>query len=139
MTSSVRAAFRAWGGRNAVTPFEIDSTPVTAAEPDAKALSRTKTVSVPVPAASGCGTSACGHAPAVHLASPTEIMARREPMNAYVGRAKRRPDSRTPRRLPRVSTAMQESDRATSWELRAGAADVIAKTPAATETETVST
>ena len=39
ISSSVRAAFRDCGWRKAVTPFEIDSTPVRAAEPDANAFS----------------------------------------------------------------------------------------------------
>ena len=68
---SVREAFRACGRRNAVTPFEIDSTPVSATAPDEKALSRTKTPSDPIPVASGCGTWACGQEPAAHLPSPT--------------------------------------------------------------------
>ena len=41
MTRVVRAFFHA-GSRNAGTPFEIASTPVTAAPPDAKAWSTTK-------------------------------------------------------------------------------------------------
>src|SRR5213593_2050128 len=65
IASRVRAAFCACGGLNAVTPFEIDSTPVSAADPEANALRRMKTLSVPVPAASGCGTVAWGHVPTV--------------------------------------------------------------------------
>ena len=60
MTRSVLPALRACGCRNAVTPFEIDSTPVSAADPDANAFKRTKRVSVPVPTATGCGTVATG-------------------------------------------------------------------------------
>jgi hypothetical protein len=60
MIKSVLPAFRAWGRRKAVTPFEIDSTPVRAADPDAKAFKRTKSVKVPVPTATGCGTVATG-------------------------------------------------------------------------------
>src|SRR6266571_58436 len=53
MTSSVRAAFLPGGGRNALTPFEIASTPVRAAAPDAKARSTTNSPTAPTPAASG--------------------------------------------------------------------------------------
>ncbi len=60
-------------------------------------------------------------------------------MKPYVGNANNSPDSRTPRRFPSVSTKMQASDRATSCETSDGNAEVIAKTPAATETATVST
>jgi hypothetical protein len=70
ITYSVRAAFWACGRRNAVTPFEIDSTPVSAAAPDENALSRAKRVIVPVPAASGWGTSATGHEPTAHFPMP---------------------------------------------------------------------
>ena len=71
MISSVRAAFCDCGCLNAVTPFEIDSVPVRAAEPDAKALSTTKDASAPAPLASGCGTVAVGHVPNAHLPMPT--------------------------------------------------------------------
>ena len=43
ITTSVRAAFLPCGGRNAPTPFEIDSTPVSAAAPDANACRTTNT------------------------------------------------------------------------------------------------
>ena len=46
MMTSVRRAFSHSGLRNAVTPFEIASTPVTAAPPDANALS---TIHSPAP------------------------------------------------------------------------------------------
>ena len=53
MTTSVVRAFFHSGLRNAGTPFEIASTPVTAAPPDANACSTTKTdapISSPLPA-----------------------------------------------------------------------------------------
>ena len=53
-----------------MTPFEIDSTPVSATAPDENAFSSTNTPSVPVPAASGCGTVATGQEPTVHFATP---------------------------------------------------------------------
>ena len=57
--------------------------------------------------------------------------------NAYVGTANRTPDSRTPRRLTIVSKTMKPSERVTSWPASDGAAEVSARTPAATETATV--
>src|SRR3954453_23521692 len=92
MIPSVRAAFFDCGRLKALTPFEIDSTPVSAADPDANACKtiRSGTVSAPVsapdpdanarktissvtvpaPAATGCGTCACGQVPTAHLATP---------------------------------------------------------------------
>src|SRR5690242_13431370 len=71
---SVRAALRDCGGRKADTPFEIASTPVSAADPDANALSTRNRATVPAPAAIGCGATACGHEPAAHLATPVAII-----------------------------------------------------------------
>jgi len=67
----VREAFRACGFRNAVTPFEIDSVPVSATDPDENALSNTKRPSPPLPAGSACGTVACGQAPVIPFTKPT--------------------------------------------------------------------
>ena len=139
MISSVRAAFCDCGCLKAVTPFEIDSVPVSAAEPEANALSRTKTPSPPAVVAKGCDTVACGHVPTAHLPIPTASVPNRTRMNPYVGNANRNPDSRTPRRLPRVMSTMHASDSATRWDSSPGTAEVSAKTPAATETATVST
>src|SRR5215831_19860738 len=74
MTRSVRAAFLPGGGLNALTPFEIDSTPVSAAAPEANARRTTKIVTAPAPAASGSGTCACGHVPKVHFETPVPII-----------------------------------------------------------------
>ena len=57
----MRAALRACGCRNALTPFEIASMPVSAAEPEAKARSRTKNVTAPAPAGIASGVVATGH------------------------------------------------------------------------------
>ncbi len=56
ITSRVRAAFFPCGGRKAPTPFEIASTPVSAADPDANARRMTKSPIAPAPAAVGSGT-----------------------------------------------------------------------------------
>src|SRR5712691_12097663 len=107
MIASVWAAFFDCGRLNALTPFEIDSTPVRAADPDAKARRSTKTVTVPVPAAIGCETVACGQPPVAHFATPVPITANNERTKPYVGSAKRNPASRTPRKLATVSASTQ--------------------------------
>src|SRR4051812_25286590 len=56
--ASVWAAFLPCGRRNALTPFAIASTPVSAVDPDENARRRTKSVIVPVPTGSACGTTA---------------------------------------------------------------------------------
>src|SRR5881397_2058404 len=61
--ASVDAAFRPCGRRNALTPFAIASTPVRAVEPDENARRMTNVVTTPVPAAIGCGATACGQLP----------------------------------------------------------------------------
>ena len=71
MIPSVRAAFFDCGRRKAVTPFEIASTPVSAADPDAKARKTRNTPTVPVPAASTCVLAACGALPVTTFQSPT--------------------------------------------------------------------
>ena len=58
---SVLAALRACGRRNAVTPFEIASTPVSALQPDANARSSTTRPTPPArPTCAGSGTCAVG-------------------------------------------------------------------------------
>ncbi len=59
--------------------------------------------------------------------------------NAYVGSAKILDDSLVPRRLASVSKATATSASSTRHWRSAGTADVIAATPAATETATVNT
>jgi hypothetical protein len=49
------------------------------------------------------------------------------------------PDSLTPRRFTRVSRTTKPTDSGTACELSEGTADVIAATPATTETATVRT
>src|SRR4026208_1803650 len=53
IAGGVRAAFFPAGARKALTPFEIASTPVSAAAPEAKAWRRTKRPTTPAPAAIG--------------------------------------------------------------------------------------
>ena len=49
IASSVFAALRPCGGLNAFTPFEIASTPVSAAAPEENARRRTRTPTAPAP------------------------------------------------------------------------------------------
>ena len=57
----------------------------------------------------------------------------------YVGAAKIRPDSLTPRRLPIAISAMKNRHIGTRSSCNAGTAAMIADTPAETETATVRT
>src|SRR6185503_17431380 len=71
MIASVVAALRAFGGRKAPTPFEIASTPVSAAAPEANARRTTTRLTAPMPAGTGSGTTARGHVPVAHVPAPT--------------------------------------------------------------------
>src|SRR6266540_4847721 len=137
MIRSVRAAFLPGGGRNALTPFEIASTPVSAAAPEANARRMTNTPTAPAPAARGSGTCACVHVPTAHLPTPVPISASIARTNPYVGTANRIPDSRTPRRFTNVRMTTKRSESATLCPPNDGAAEESANTPAVTETATV--
>src|ERR1700694_5408800 len=137
MATSVFAAFLPEGFLKALTPFEIASTPVSAAAPEAKACRRTNTPTTPRPAATGCGATARGHWPTAHFPTPVATIAYIAATNAYVGTAKRMPDSRTPRRLATGGIERRGREGAPSGPRSAGAADVRARPPAATETATV--
>src|SRR5438132_5447119 len=109
-TPSVVAAFFPCGRRKALTPFAIASTPVSAVEPDENARSTRNTVTAPVPAGIGFGTTACGGWPVIVLITPTTTSANIDATNAYVGTAKAIPDSRTPRRLTSAIPTPQPSE-----------------------------
>src|SRR5256885_6137683 len=89
MISRVSDAFLAWGRRNAGTPFEIASTPVSAVAPDENAFRITKIVTTPTPAArSGsrgipAGSLETGHPPR-HFATPTTTVIVTQRMKQYV-------------------------------------------------------
>jgi len=137
--SSVLAAFDAWGFLNALTPFAMASTPVRALEPEAKARSSTNSVTAPVPAGSGFGATACGGDPSMHSTSPTAISTSIERMKPYVGSAKAMPLSLTPRKFTKVISTIAITHSRTFHPSSPGTAEVIARTPPATDTETVST
>ena len=119
MTTSVLRAFFHSGFRNAGTPLEIASTPVTAAPPEAKACSTTKSAgarsSSPSPPCRSAARPSCvvrrrsGRSPNDHADEPdAEQHDHVQPMKKYVGTAKSLPDSLTPRRLPK---AMSDDER----------------------------
>ena len=108
--SVVRAFFHS-GGRNAGTPFEIASTPVIAVQPDASACRARKRddrdrrepsdrVLRRPPGRVGPVGRPGGGIPARARTKPITISETIIVMNRYVGAAKIRPDSLTPRRLP---------------------------------------
>src|SRR5215472_14199536 len=128
------AAFLDSGARNAGMPFEIASTPVSAEHPDAKALRRSHRVTAVLVVA---GRAAAVNVPNGWITSTTSISANIT-MKKYVGMEKIIPDSRSPRRLPTATSAIAPMPMATACGIVAGNADVIAATPAATDTVTVS-
>src|SRR6185369_431909 len=102
MSMSVAAAFRDSGGLNAGTPSEIASTPVIAVQPFAKAVRNANVLNdaaVPNPADGSTG-GGWGVSPVASRQSPDPMSASMMLMNANVGAANSRPDSRMPRRLP---------------------------------------
>lgn len=116
------------------------STPVSAAQPEAKAFSRSR---VPTVVALSATTEACPAALAVLTGwsrnSPTAISTKIAPTNTAVGTMNARADSTMPRRLTpviRASTARQSQSRS---PYRPGKADVRAATPAVTATATLRT
>ncbi len=137
--ASVWAAFFPCGFLNALTPFAIASTPVRAVDPDENARRSAKSVIVPTPAGSAFGVTAWCACPVAISKIPARTSVPIARTKRYVGSAKRRPDSRTPRRLARTMSASAASESATLCELSEGTNDVIAKMPAEIETATVST
>ncbi len=112
-SSSVVAALRDFGLRNAGTPLEIASTPVSAAQPEENARASRKIRATVVSGSSqpGCGAisrtalSTSGRVPLSIRMKPHAHIPRIAVMKRYVGTAKNVPDSRTPRRFSAASTA----------------------------------
>src|SRR5438132_7002462 len=101
-------AFLPCGLRNALTPLEMASVPVSAAAPEeneCRITNRLATPAVPIGIGSG-GAAAWGHEPR-HFTTPTAISTNIEAMKPYVGMAKSTPDSRTPRRFASIRSATQ--------------------------------
>ena len=140
-TPSVFAAFFPCGWRKALTPFAIASTPVSAVEPDENARRRTKTVTAPVPAASGLRHDRVGAGgPSRARTSPTATSDEDRRRRTRTSGA--RTAAPTPARRAGSRARSRRGRRArapTLCELSDGANDVIAKIPAEIETATVST
>ncbi len=139
---SVVRAFRHSGGLNAGTPSDTASTPVRATAPCENARRRRKRVSActPVSAETHSGGGVYGaRLPVADWTRPHATTPRMTTMYRYVGAMKIVPDSRMPRRLPTVSSAMAATPIGTRYSHRAGTIEVIAATPAEIETATVTT
>jgi hypothetical protein len=138
------AGLTAFGRRKAGTPLEIASTPVSAVQPDENARSTRSDKATPVsPTCSGLmsypALSATGGFPSDACNPPTAIITMTPAMNRYVGTAKVRPDSRTPRRFIAISTTMNSRLIPTRCAFSPGTAEMMLSTPAATNTATVIT
>src|SRR4029450_6859047 len=94
MMAKVSAALVACGRRNAGTPFEIASTPVSAGAPEEKALSTAKSpMAVATVAAFAIGsTGAVAGQPPTHWYKPIAIVARIAATNPYGGIAHSAPE-----------------------------------------------
>ena len=139
IVSIVPAAFFDSGGLNAGTPFDTASTPVIAVQPLANAVRSRNRVSGSMGDGTGSAVTTGWMPPVIARQPPTVIRTRAERMKKYVGTANICPDSRTPRRLPIVRISTKPSVISTRLTCQAGNADVIAATPAAILTATVST
>ena len=146
-SASVVAAFLLFGLRKAGTPLLIASTPVSAAQPDAKARSTRNAPARPMSpcskpssgSTSSTALSAMGSDPVAKRTNPTTAMDPTPSMNRYVGIAKRVPDSLTPRRLSSVSSTTSPMANDTSWPRSAGSAVAAYWAPEEIDTATVST
>jgi len=102
---------------NAGTPLEIASTPVIAVDPPANAWSNRKIpIDPPAPAATVAWCTWTGSSPpAIAFANPTITNAMIAITNPYVGTAKTRPDSFTPRRFIHAMTQIRKTAIATRY------------------------
>ena len=137
---SVRAALRACGRRNALTPFAIASTPVSAVEPEAKARSSTNSPIAPAPTVIGSGAAVGPHCPSAQRADAGDDE-REHRRDERVGGEREREsglaDAAEVR--DRDQGDERERERRPGAAPRLGTADTSATTPAATETATVRT
>ena len=139
--ASVVAALRDLGLRNAGTPLEMASTPVSAADPEENARNSRNTRARP---ASECSSTisypalaASRSAPMAKRMSPVRIMPSIEAMKMYTGMAKASPDSLTPRRFAAVTRTTMMIENSTGCSPTNGMAEPMLATPAAVETATV--
>ena len=122
---------------NAGTPLEIASIPVRAVAPEENARSSRNRPTELEPAAIVPSWDTVSMFPVATLTRPTMIIVANVTRKKYVGMAKIVPDSRSPRRLPIVSSDTKTTARMTRSSWSSGIADVIAATPAAVLTATV--
>ena len=114
ITISVDRAFFHSGGRNAGTPFEMASTPVIAAPPEANACRIRKRPACFLVAGIASPVE-IPRWPVAAFTIPMTIIDAMEIRNKYVGAAKIFPDSLTPRRLPHVMMAMNPTAMGTRY------------------------
>ncbi len=140
MIASVSAAFVACGRRNAGTPFEIASTPVSAVEPDEKAWSTAKTpIAVATLARSRWAPRGRGGTPTealIHAERDHRQDRRHEPVG---GDREQRPGLAYAAEVGERDQPDERDGQQHLWSSATGNADLIAKTPATTETTTVIT
>ncbi len=139
--ASVAAAFFDFGLRNAGTPLEMASTPVSAADPDENARSTRNIIArllmVPVASSVNPALGASCVAPAAYFTKPVMIIAMIATTNAYTGTANALPDSRMPRRFSAVTTMMIAMENSTGCAPTTPIADPMLATPEAVDTATV--
>jgi hypothetical protein len=133
---SVRWAVRTPGLRNAGTPLEIASTPVTAEQPAANAFSSSRTLSVVVAEIGPRSVPMCG---VRKWNAPMTMIANMLMTNTAIGSIRSRADSAIPNRLTNVRTTSPTSETSSRWSASAGKALPTAAAPAARLTATVST
>jgi hypothetical protein len=133
--TSVRCARLTRGLRKVGTAFAIASTPVSALQPEAKALSSSRTPTLAAACAAGCVGSVSG----CERIRPTRMTAKIATMNTTVGTIITFADSATPYRLIAVISTSASTHSHTVAPYRPGNAEVSAATPAETETATLST
>ena len=148
MITSVSRAFFQAGSLKAGTPLEIASTPVTAAPPDPNDFSTTNTDAPSKrPTFGAWPTGICPATVDPYFGNPLTVIRKNPtannksmfPMKKYVGTAKRRPDSLTPRRFPYAMIKTNPIAIGSLNESNAGIAEASASVPAATDTATVRT
>ena len=143
MIVKVVAAFRLLGRLKLGTPLLTASTPVSAVQPWAKARRASSSTAAPavpcVPCTVSEADSAVGGSPRTVRTRPAPTMRNTLATKPYVGMAKARPDSRTPRRFITAMPAIATIETPTACGASAGTAETMLATPAATETATVIT
>ena len=132
--SSVCWARRTRGSRNSGTAFAIASTPVSADEPEANALSSSSS-----PTEATDDTCPCGKGSGWVRSRPPMMTAKIPAMNKMVGAINSRADSATPHRFAAVIAPRTARHSQTRSGYRFRNADVSASTPADTPTAALST